>query len=276
MRITVLLLAILLLPTASSAQVILGVVRDEGETAVQNAAVALLDRAGTVRRETATDSAGLFRLNVESAGNYVLRVTRIGFTDYSSESVAVGAVETVTVEITLGLAAVPLDPIRVTARHSDPRLAAFHQRRLSRAAGRFLTRSEIEGRSQARTTDVLRGIPGINIVSVRSRGTGGRTANLVSIRGGGSICEPAMFIDGMRARQHPMSTMDDILSPSAIEGVEIYTATAAAPVQYAGDGGCGVILFWTRSGAGSEGTRLGWLRAIAVAGGALVLFAVIR
>lgn len=271
----ILLFAFPLLAGSVSAQIIVGTVRDETAVPVLDAEVVLLGTDGAEHGRTATDSAGVFRLQVAGAGRYALQVTHIGFATYVSEPVPVGTVETVTVEIRLGQAAIPLDAIRVTARHADPRLAAFHERRLGRGGGRFLTRADIERGSQLRTTDVLRRIPGITIVPVTQRGSS-RVANLISVRGATPACQPAIFIDGVRTPQHPMSTMDDILTPSSIEGVEVYTAAAAAPVEFSGHAGCGVILFWTRSGSGAEGRRLNWVRGLAVAAAAAAIFFFLR
>jgi hypothetical protein len=276
MRTVLLLLCSLLLPASARAQSVVGRIVNEAAEPVLEADVVMADGSGAEVGRATTDSAGVFRVHAPQPGRVYLRVSRLGFMAYTSGPMDLGPVETITVEIRLGTTAVPLDPITVTARHSDPRLAAFHQRRLRRAGGRFITRAEIDRGGQSRTTDVLRGVPGLSIVPVRTRGGAGFTANLVSIRGGGRFCDPAIYIDGMRARQTPQSTMDDILNPASIEGIEIYTTTGLAPAEYSGQGGCGVILFWTRSGDGSEGTRIGWRRALAVAGAAAALFLIIR
>ena len=279
LRILVSLLAALcVLPTAVPAQNIVGIVVDETDGPIANADVVLTDSGGARIAGAATDSAGLFRLRAGQQGRYVVRVTRPGYLEYESAPVDVGPVETVTVEIRLGTTAIPLEPIVVTARYADPRLTAFHQRRLNRAgAGRFITRSEIESRGRMLTTDILRTVPGINIVTVRARGTVGLTANMVSIRGGGAFCGPTIYIDGMSVRQTPQSTLDDILNPATIEGIEIYTASSLAPVEYSGQGGgCGVLLFWTRSGADAEGSRLTLRRVLVVIGAAAALFLLVR
>lgn len=258
-----------------AAQLIHGTVRDEAARPVVDAEVVLMGGNGIEHGRTATDSAGVFRVPVQAAGGYALQVTRIGFAAFLSDPVRVGTVETVTVEVRLGRAAIPLNPIRVTARHADPRIAAFHERRLRGAGGRFLTRADIENGSQVRTTDMLRRVPGITIVPVVHRGSV-RASNMISVRGATPSCQPALFIDGVRTPQHPLSTMDDILTPASLEGVEVYTAAAAAPVEFTGQSSCGVILFWTRSGSGAEGTRLSWVRALAVVGGAATLIFFLR
>jgi len=44
--------------------------------------------------------------------------------------------------------------------------------------------------------------------------------------------------------------LDNLVRPSEVSGVEVYTSTAGAPAQYAGAGGgdCGMVLVWTKRG----------------------------
>ena len=98
-----------------------------------------------------------------------------------------------------------------------------------------------------------------------------RTRYLIRMRGAGETCEPAIYIDGQSVRQLPESTIDDLLEPSVIEGVEVYTSTASAPARYAQHGSCGVVLFWTGTGQ-VEGKKWSWKQII---GGAAVAIALI-
>ncbi len=181
-----------------------------------------------------------------------------------------GPGETVRVEIRLAQARIPLEPLIVTVRSTDPRLAEFHERRIAHSSGRFITRSDIERRSVGRTSDLLRSIPGVTVAAVQVRG-GSRARFLIRMRGSGTTCEPAIYIDGLAFRQLPESTLDDVLQPSAIEAVEVYTATSSAPARYAVQGSCGVVLFWTGVGD-STGRKWTWKHLI---GGAAVAVAVI-
>lgn len=255
-----LLLAALVFPPQLCAQTLLGTVRDESGGGVVGAEVVLLAASGLERLRTVSDSAGTFRMRGAEAGEYRLHVSHIGFQTLQSEPIRIGISETVTVEVELGTTAIPVAPITVTARSADPRHTAFHERRLSRAQGRFITRTDIERTPHARTTDLLRQVSGVTIVSSYQPGRSAVRGNIISIRGGGGrICEPAMYIDGVRVAQHVQSSMDDVLQSGMIEGIEVYTVAAAAPAGYGGQGNtCGVILFWTRVGRDPDASPRRW------------------
>lgn len=256
----------------SRAQAVRGIVIEVGTRGPVSAAeVVVLDASSREQGRALTDSVGGFRIRVPGEGRYAVRVTHAAYMTYLSDGFGVGAAETVSVEVRLGQAVVPLDPLVVTAR-SSTRLAEFHERRTTNAFGRFITREDIERRASPRTTDLLRGMPGVSITPVRVRG---RTSNLISMRGTMGGCEPAIYVDGLPVRQNVQSTMDEILPPDVIAGVEVYTSSAGAPARFTNPTGCGTILFWTRTGDEAEGRRLTWTRAaVGVAALGLILLLV--
>jgi hypothetical protein len=263
------------MPSPASSQRVAGTVRSEGaEDPVAGARVVLQLRGAGQRLTATTDTLGFFSMRLPEGGRYSLEVTAAGFEAFISQEVDVGHAETVTLEIRLGRDVIPLEPIRVSARTTDPRLAGFHERRLSGAFGRFLTRQDVERSSPPRSTELLRGVAGISLTPVR-RGRAAQTGNLVSVRGGFGLCEPALYIDGHRVRQSAQSTLDDILNPQDVEGVEVYSTGSTAPVQFYDPSACGVILFWTRPGGSTDGVRFAWRRLAAGLGALVVLFAVL-
>lgn len=269
-----LLMAALLAPAPLSAQVIIGRAVDQAAAPVAGAELALLSADGQVLDRAVSDTAGVFRLATQRPGEYRIRATHVAYRQIESEPIRVGAAETVSVEVRLGTAAIPLEPIAVTARSADPRHAAFHERRLSRRQGTFITRAEIDRSPQARTTDLLRTVSGITILTTHEPGRSAMRSNFISIRGGGGMCEPAIYIDGVRVIQRVHSGMDEVLQPGMIEGVEIYTTAAAAPAGFGGHGNtCGVILFWTRIGRDPDARSVTWRQLLVGAGiiGAILL-----
>lgn len=211
-----------------------------------------------------TDSLGRFTLPVPGPGTYGFRVRHPSYVPYDAENVEVGAEETVVVVVRLGRNVIPLDPLIVTARvRSDA--TGFEGRRAGGGFGTFLTREEIEARAAGRTTDLLRGLPGVTVRFVRW-GVG----PAIEMRDGFGRCEPAIYVDGILAPQTQGSRVDDFLTPDRIEGVEVYTSFSTAPVQYI-MGTCGVILFWTRRGERGEGEPWHWKRVIIGLGAAVAL-----
>jgi hypothetical protein len=263
------------MPAQGTAQRLVGTVRVDGvEEPVAGARVtARLREPGSPMGAT-TDTLGRFSLALPHGGRYLVEVTAAGYGAFIRQEVDVGPAETVTLEIRLGRDVIPLEPLRVFARTTDPRLAGFHERRLSGAFGRFLTRQDVERSSPPRATELLRGVAGITLTPVR-RGRAAQTGNLLRIRGGFGLCEPALYIDGHRVRQSPESTLDDVLNPQDIEGVEIYSTGSTAPIQFYDPSACGVILFWTRPGGGTGGERFSWRRMTVGLGVAAVLAAIL-
>ena len=273
-----LLLAAALWLTAAdtSGQGLRGRVVDEaGLAPVAQAQLEVVSADGRWQGSTQSDSAGLFRIVVPRADVYRVSVTHVAYVPWTSDTLRVGTAEMLLVEVRLGRTAIPLQPIVITAR-GHPRLAEFDERRLGRTFGRFLTREEVEARGSNRTSELLRTMPGILVQGVTRRGRTGPTGNLIVMRGGVGTCLASIFIDGVSTRQYPESTIDDMLSPGQIEGVEVYTSASAAPARYNEGTGCGVVLFWTRTGYDEEGRPWNWKLLAAAAAAVGLIFLVVR
>lgn len=270
------LLSLLLwqLPAAGSAQTVRGTVVEDGpRTPIRGASVELLRGADAAALGTVTDSSGAFVLRATRAGTYRVRLTHPSYATMTSDTLAIGPGESLVVELRMGRQAIPLEPLVVTAQ-GNARHGGFYQRQRQPGLGRFITRTDIDARPGAyQTTELLRGIPGVEIVPVR-RGRGGAVTNMIMTRGGMGRCEPVVVLDGTPIRQFPDSGIDDFLKVDMIEGVEIYTSTAGAPPQFmTANNACGVVAFWTRTG-GSDGEKLTLKRllmAVGVAAGLVLL-----
>ncbi len=261
-----------LLASGAKAQVIRGVVVEAADSAsrraepdpIPGAEVELLMQGQRVAPRVLTDSLGLFLISVPQPGTYGIRVSHPAYLTYESGAVEVASGESVALEVRLGHNVIPLEPLVVTARVHGA-TTGFNQRRGTGAFGTFLTREDIQTRAAARTSDLLRGLPG---VTIRFQRWG--VAPAIEMRNGFGICEPAIFVDGVRA---PVLAggggLDDFLTPDRIEAVEVYNSFSMAPVQYI-SGHCGVILFWTRSGDRAGGKPWHWKRMILGLGAAVV------
>jgi hypothetical protein len=137
-----------------------------------------------------------------------------------------------------------LRPVQVTA---SPRLAAgrmggFYDRMQRRTFGSFITRDQIEKRNPMWTSDLLRTVPGL-VVTPRANGIG---FDVRTTEG----CRPEVFVDGIR---YPLffESVDDVVHPDEIEGIEVYAHAAEVPAEYVVPGSsCGAIAIWTRTGGG--------------------------
>ena len=250
-RIVVLLVVAVVGARATQAQSIRGVVVD---AATRNPIEGTIIQAGSDRgnqRRTTTDSAGSFFLSLPGSGLYTVVATRIGYIQHRGDTVRVGDAEAVALRIELDRSVILLRPVIITERLSwlpD----GFEQRRAA-GFGRFLTRTDIENRRGSNTTDLLRGMPGLQLTPMR-RGRG--TGSILQMRGPGGLCSPAVWIDGIPLNDGG-SSIDQLLNPSVLEAVEVYNSTSNAPIQYR-TGTCGVVLFWTKRGPDENRVKTRW------------------
>jgi len=254
--------ALLCQAAAVEAQGVHGRVFDEARAPVHQAQVELVAADGRWSGRALTDTAGAFRIEAPRAALYRVTVTHVAFQPWTSDTLRVGSAEMLGLEVRIGRTAIPLEPLVITAR-GHPRLAEFDERRLNRTFGRFLTREEIDARGTNRTSELLRTVPGVQLVPVVRRGRNNAAGNMIAMRGGLGQCSPSIFIDGVSTRQYQDSTIDDMLAPSQIEGVEVYTSASTAPSRYNEGTGCGVVLFWTRPGDPTGGSPWSWKRIVA-------------
>ena len=69
---------------------------------------------------------------------------------------------------------------------------------------------------------------------------------------GTTNCPARFFIDGNSVALQGMS-IDELVSPSDVEGIEIYKGMSSVPSEFSGrsindDSRCGVVAIWTKTG----------------------------
>jgi hypothetical protein len=191
--------------------------------------------------QTLTNGHGYFSFGPQPWGAYRLRVSTLGYADLEVP-VRVSGDLTQMAEIKLAQSAVELEGITVSVR---PRARSRDMeglvRRMNVGFGTFLTREVMERRPNARVTDLLREVPG---VQVNTRGF----TTYVEVRG--APCTPNVFVDGMPRMWAPEEGLDFFHS-SDIEAVEVYKGWAEIPGEFVMPGQikpCAAIAIWTRSG----------------------------
>lgn len=257
-----------LCPATSGAQIVRGSVLDATTQAPIAGATIELREAGSGRQpiRATSDSAGAFLLSAPHGGTYTIQARLIGFLTAPPDTIRISKDDPIRVEMRLDANAIPLQPVRVTARGDsageDARRTGF---------GRVISRAEIDARGAQATTDLFRVMPGFVVHSLRR----GATAELL-MRGTVGLCQPAVWIDGSYVPMTRTTTIDAMLSPSMIDHVEVYNSVAAAPTPYR-TGTCGVLLFSTRRGEPVAGERVNWKRlAIGAGVGLLLVFFAVR
>lgn len=200
---------------------------------------------------TLSDSTGAFRLPRLTAGYHVLLARRPGFFP-DTQTLVVGSADSIMVNFVLKRRPVELQPMNVRTESAAPaRLEGFERRRLARNGGRFITAEQIARRGSHRTSDILRGIQGIQMVdsmgttiAISSRGA---KVNLLSSKQV-EACVVRVGVDGLI--KDPMFSLD-LIAPTEIHGVEIYAGAATIPPEFNSTGSrhaqCGLIMIWTRS-----------------------------
>jgi hypothetical protein len=241
-------------PACLQAQLVTGRVLEVGSDRPVPAATITLLADSRALLSTESDSAGFFQVPIPRAGWYSLQVERLGYASATSDSLQVGARESVEVAIRLSVTAIRLEPLLVVERRREIRPQSEFERRLE--AGRksglgvFITREALDSTSAQSVTAVLARVPLL---------TGG---GLVSMSQGG--CTPTLYLNG--ARFQIDTELDDMIQPSTLEGIEIYRNRSELPRNFAGIGHCAAIVFWTRGGDPSRGSAWRFLAA----GGALL------
>ena len=213
-----------------------GVVRAKSGSPVSGAEVSFI--VGPLQRRTTTSDDGTFSLPNVPEGPVKLSVRRIGFRPDSFPASAPAT------QLALVVDAIPqkLGAVVVNSKKRGPYTGphADFLRRLDNGQGRFITREMMAKRNAMRTTDLLRSLPGITMMSDRATGQ-----SVPRFRN--SQCSPLIWVDGSPAYAGYFDV--DALTPETLEGIEVYPGTASTPMELRGRNGeerCGVIALWSR------------------------------
>lgn len=271
------------------AQTISGrVVDDASDQPLAGAAVALLNAQRAVVSSTISSDSGFFQLRAAAAGRYTVRVQQVGYADHEGQALELAAGEYLEVEVRLSRQVVNLDPVVVVARRPfEPGREGFARRR-ELGRGLFLDMVSIAVAEPRVTTDVFRGLQGVQVVPVEDggllrfslRSMRGRRCLAVfldhaadpimvqgpasaprlnpgvgAVRGGigggeGVLRSPELSGSGV----WPYGDLDDLVDPASLRGIEVFRAWNEVPQELRSGlraphlQGCGVVLIWTATG----------------------------
>jgi hypothetical protein len=216
--------------------------------------IELLDVRDRIRARTETDAEGQFVLARLTAGPFWLRASRAGYARTRTPGWRIESGEVLSVTIRMDAEVVLLAPLEVTARirtHS-PVLAGFQTRLQRRMGGTLFSRDDIEQRNPSTITDLLLGVPGLDVQSVA-----GMSARIVTmsralpgVGSGTAKCPVQYYVDGVLASRGGQEVSPDELAvPMALEGIEVYRGLGTIPAEFlTPEARCGVIAIWTRRG----------------------------
>jgi hypothetical protein len=209
-----------------------------------------------------TDPGGEFTMKPVPPGDYVVRITRLGYKEIQD---TIGLADGPPARLTAYLTpeAIDLPPMVVMVEQGTPPKMLGFERRRAQGIGTFLTRADIEKRHATRVTDLFRTVPGIRVVPTRQTGDG-----ILTMRGG---CRPALIIDGTPV--YGGLSLDMAMTPHDIEGIEVY-GLAGTPIEYSRSQ-CGTVMVWTRAPQRVSGRGHPW-KLLAVIGGVIATLIVIH
>ena len=196
--------------------------------------------------ETTTGDEGRFSLAALPGGTHTLEVRAVGF---SPTQRAVDIVEGTagSADVELASLGITLDTIRVSAQrvYTSRREAEWERRLKTRSGtGHLIDEAEIEKRRPLVLTDLLRTIPGVQVLP------GQRSGEDVFMRGGlailgSGLCRPDIYIDGARITNDPLFPFNSVVPMTEIRAVEVYPHPALAPVEFQSMSGCGAVIIHT-------------------------------
>jgi len=189
-----------------------------------------------------TNERGAFQLWTPDIDSATISIRRLGYLPVTAPiSARRGQWDTVVVELEVTSVRLSAVTVKTMATRRGNGLRDFESRRAV-GNGLFITRDEINARNTVRTSDVLRGKRGVNLIRLRTGGFGVRFAAYSHSRGG---CIPSIWIDGQLA---PDLEVDDV-SANDIEAIEMYETLGSVPFEFSPRGNsapCGTIAIWTR------------------------------
>ena len=217
-------------------------------------AVRVLLVGTTIAAQTGTD--GRVTLRNVAAGDYTLRLLRVGYSEMTKRVTVVSG-QPATIDIGMTVAAVNLQPVVTTATGEQRRVE------LGNATTNIDAARVMESAPVTNLNDLLNSrAPGVTVTSGTQTGTGAR----IRVRGMNSVSlsnEPIWIIDGIRMTSNRAdfgtatgnggttggnnaSRVGD-LNPEEIENIEVVKGPAAATL-YGTDAANGVILVTTKKG----------------------------
>ncbi len=241
-RFPLLLTALTLLGQGSAGGQVLGgrVIDEESGTPLPSASVRLTHMVTGSMWSELTNEGGLFQFQVDSEGPFVLDVFALGFLSHVDTLRVPPNEEAVSLEIRLGIDAIPLEGLVVTASRSpwwevtQPRMVwDYHQRKDHHeklGLGLFYDQDQLEMMFAAGPLSQFSEIwpPRAEAASVSLMGR---------------PCEYTYYVDGLIWN----AGLDEIpFRTSDLYSVEIYRGPSEIPGEFSGSNSrCGVMVFWT-------------------------------
>jgi hypothetical protein len=245
--------------SAAAQHVRIRVTDDVDESPIPDAVISLLNNGSSVH----ANAAGVIVVAAARAGSNVFTIRKLGYRPITT-TLDVPAHDTLRVHVIMSATPTALDTVTVIGRNMASRFSLFEAHRRGNPGAHFITRQQIDSQRPIETLDLLRSIPGFRVVrpptagapileSTRGTTSPGAMGMLGNELQGSVPCHPRVGVDGV---VFGVDFPIDDIAPSEIYGVEIYDGPSTLPPEYitsiAVGGSCGLIMIWTRTGAGEH------------------------
>ena len=263
------LLSIVFFSETAAAQSVSGIVTDPQAKAVAGAAVSILARDGNARRETTADSAGAYRLDRLTPGEYVIEAQAPGFSRTAAH-LRIAREQNAQLDLSLHVATAS-EQVVVTAS-STPQTADETSKAIQ-----VVSSQEIDRRDEAQLSEALRPLAGVRIQQLGGPGA----LATINLRGLPEY-DTAILIDGMRFRdasgtQADASSFVEDMMVTGLDRVEVLGGSGSS--LYGSNAIGGVVNVITDQGGGrtrgsflAEGGSLGEMHGRANVAGAFKRF----
>ena len=209
-----------------------GLVVDERGIYVSNVELTLR-RGNKGEGKTQSGDGGQFEFLNVNPGTVLIVAHRLGYRERSLE-VDVQK-DLVQQNVQLDIASVAASLQDVVVEESPGRLQEFIEHRKASKFGKFFDQNEIREKNPRYLSEMFRNIPGARLEAVAGGG------NKLLLRG----CKPKIWLDGVIAQ---FAEIDEVIAPSEIAGLEVYSSWAGVPAQYMDreNRACGTVIIWSR------------------------------
>jgi len=212
--------------------VITGKVTNAGGVAVSGARVSVQGSPSS----TETNADGSFTLTGVLPGTQSVLVRRVGYSPVETPmNVTTSTPNQLTVR--LGTYTATLSTVDVKAK-ADPLEATGFTRRKKMGFGRYLDMDQIAAAHPTYTSDILRRVPGIQVLG------SGTSATLTTTRSNGCI---KVMIDNTNVSIDNGQTIDEVVGAQDVVAVEFYNPVDV-PMELSGgsNNGCALLALWTK------------------------------
>jgi hypothetical protein len=234
------------------AQSIRGRVYDFATGAGIAGAEVALWRGQTPEATVRADSTGQFLVVARDTGTFQLTSRRVGYYGGGMNRLRLMTRDTFELVVRLERIVQTLEALQVEAKKGGVDFTRGFEERRTKGIGNFIGPVEIEKKGFQRATELVHGVPGIQVIvsDDSAAGPGMQVSRIISTRATSlSVCEPALFVDGI---QVDATELYRGYSSNNIEAVEVYQASEVPARFSSGRSLCGIVLFWTRSRAGKD------------------------